>query len=128
MGKKVYSSGISASDLADERPRNQGTNMAQMSGRVSAPPVDDATRTKAAANVRWLCPHDPEEILDALGLQPKPPAKRTARTFDCPTCGARAGAVCQDSNSTTMKRFHVARNKALTAWLKDNDEAEALPS
>jgi hypothetical protein len=96
--------------------------MAQMSGRVSAPPVDDATRAKAAANVRWLCPHDPEEMLDALGLQPKPPAKRTARTFDCPTCGARSGAVCQDSNSTTMKRFHVARNKALKAWLKDNDE------
>jgi hypothetical protein len=97
MGKKVYSSGISASDLADERPRNQGTNMAQMSGRVSAPPVDDATRVKAAANVRWLCPDDPEEMLDALGLQP---------------------------NSTTMKRFHVARNKALKVWLKDNDEGD----
>lgn len=117
MGKRVYGSGRSAGDLVEDRPASDN-NLAEIGGRIGAPVCDEATRAVAAQGVRRRC-SDADLILDALGLLPKLPAKRTARTFDCPTCGSRSGAVCKDSNSTPMKRFHVARNKALTRWLKE---------
>jgi len=126
MGKRVYTSGVAPSDLALEttrKPAGRKTNAADVTA-VKAPMVDEAMRAKAAANVRRIYPGGADEVLDALGLLPPRPVKRTAVTFDCPTCGARAGAMCQDSNSSVMKRLHVARNKALKAWLKDNDEGD----
>lgn len=107
MGKKVYSSGRTASDVAPDRPKTGYTN-AQLKQHVGAPICTDATRAKAAVNVRWLCPDDSEEMLDALGLGE--PEK--LEDGGCPTCGAEAEHPCMSQrHGTPMPKWHVARKR-----------------
>lgn len=108
MGKKVYSSGISASDRADDRPRKSArTKLADPGAMRSVGAVTEATRAKATENVRWLAPDDAEEILEALGLAVKPstPSPR------CPTCGSQPGTQCKSDRDLPLRRWHIARTR-----------------
>jgi hypothetical protein len=117
MGKKVYSSGISASDLADERPRNQGTNMAQMSGRVSAPPIDDGTRAQAMVFTHKTGNRD---MWEALGLDEYADQRRRALGLltgaeaaepSCPDCESGPGESCKSERGRKLGQWHIARKR-----------------
>ena len=70
MGRKVYGSGLSASDLAETRKpqRRKGQSPAILRQHVSGPDLDDSHRVKAAVYVSEA--EDRELLWDALGLGP----------------------------------------------------------
>jgi hypothetical protein len=68
MGRKVYGSGLVASDLASDRQpnRRRGQSPATLKQHVSGPEIDDSTRVKAAVKVSGA--EDRELLWEALGL------------------------------------------------------------
>jgi len=67
VGRKVYGSGLMASDLAEDRKPKQprGQNSATLRQHVAGPEIDDGTRVKAALVMHGTGNAD---LWEALGL------------------------------------------------------------
>ena len=119
MGRKFYTSGASASDLAKDRPDSARAVDLSLIARIPAPQLDEAGRQRASENVRRLCPEDADVMLEALGLSELPAVNGMPR---CPTCGVPRGSGCVSQKGHRTSQPHIARRRL--AGRIDNTEGD----